>query len=238
MVQKIELGDVVIDVVLKDIKNVHLSVYPPNGRVRISAPSRMSLDTIRVFAISKLAWIRQQQKKIRDQERDTPREFIEKESHYVWGKRLLLAVIERNQPSTIEIKHNRMLMVIRPGASREERNALIEAWYREEIRNIAPRLIKEWEERIGVKHEQIFVQRMKTRWGSCNPRTRSIRLNTELARKPVDCLEYILVHELCHLIEPTHNDRFKELMNHYLPNWKHHRKVLNSLPLRHEDWGY
>jgi predicted metal-dependent hydrolase len=238
MATQVKLGDVSVDVVLKDIKNVHLSVHPPTGRVRIAAPSRMSLDTIRVFAVSKIGWIRQQQKKLREQERETPREFLERESHYVWGKRYLLSIREADQPPSVELKHSRMILSVRPATDRDKRQEIIEAWYRNELKQAAPALIAKWQSHLRVEVERYFVQRMKTKWGSCNPAMRSIRLNTELAKKPRECLEYIVVHEMVHLIERTHNARFVALMERYLPNWKVCRQVLNQLPVRHETWRY
>ena len=193
---------------LKDIKNVHLSVHPPTGRVRISAPSRMSLDTIRVFAISKLGWIKQQQRKLREQERETPREYLDRESHYVWGKRYLLKVIESDEPPSVELKHSQMLLRVRPATDEAKKQAIVEEWYREQLKEAVPPLIAKWEPLMGVKVERFFVQRMKTKWGSCNPGAGSIRLNTDLAKKPRECLEYIVVHEMVHLIERHHNDRF------------------------------
>jgi predicted metal-dependent hydrolase len=238
MASQIELGDITIDVILKDIKNVHLSVHPPAGHVRISAPRRMSLDTIRVFAISKLDWIKQQQAKLREQERETPREYVERESHYVWGKRYLLTVSESNQPPAIELKHSRMLLRVRPGTDEARRRTLVEAWYRERLKEAVPPLLERWQPRLGVQVERWFVQRMKTKWGSCNHRARTIRLNTELAKKPAECLEYIVVHELVHLLEPTHNARFVALMDRFMPRWQIHRQVLNQLPVRQETWSY
>lgn len=236
--REIELGDITVDVVLKDIKNVHLSVYPPNGRVRIAAPRRMSLETIRVFAISKLGWIKQQQAKLREQERETPRDYVERESHYLWGKRYLLSVLESDGPPGIELSHRRMLLRVRPGTGEEKRQALVEAWYRERLKEAVPPLLARWEPVLGVHVERWFVQRMKTKWGSCNHRARTIRLNTELAKKPPQCLEYIVVHELVHLLEPTHNARFIALMDHFLPKWQFHRQTLNRLPVRQESWTY
>lgn len=238
MTSQIELGDITVDVVLKDIKNVHLSVYPPTGRVRISAPRRMSLDTIRVFAISKLDWIKQQQAKLREQERETPREYVERESHYVWGKRYLLTVTESDEPPSVELKHSRMLLRVRPGTDEDKRQAIVEEWYREQLKEAVPPLLERWQPRLGVQVERWFVQRMKTRWGSCNHKARTIRLNTELAKKPVECLEYIIVHELVHLLEPTHNARFVALMDQFMPNWQLHRQALNRLPVRQERWSY
>lgn len=238
MASQIKLGGITVDVVLKDIKNIHLSVYPPEGRVRISAPSRMSLDTIRVFAISKLAWIKQQQKKLREQERETRREFLERESHYVWGKRYLLKLAEVDAAPAVELKHSRMILQVRPGTNNDKKQAILEAWYREQIKQAAPPLIARWERLLRVRVSQVYVQHMKTKWGGCNPATRSIRFNTELARKPRECLEYIVVHELAHLIEPTHNARFIALMDRAMPNWQLRRRQLNQLPVRHDEWTY
>lgn len=238
MPSRIELGDITVDVVLKDIKNVHLSVHPPTGHVRISAPKRMSLDTIRVFALSKLDWIKRQQAKLRGQERETPREYVERESHYVWGKRYLLSVTESDQPPAIELKHSRMILRVRPGTAEGKREALVEEWYREQVKAAVPPLLDRWQPQMGVSVERFFVQRMKTRWGSCNQKARTIRLNTELAKKPPECLEYIVVHELVHLLEPTHNARFLALMDRFMPKWQFHRDELNRLPVRRETWSY
>ena len=238
MTTQLYLGDIAVDVVLKDIKNVHLSVYPPAGRVRISAPSRMSLDTIRVFAISKLDWIRQQQAKLRDQERETPREYLDRESHYIWGKRYLLRVIERDQGPAVALKHSRMILTVRAGTDDAAKEAIVAQWYREQIKAVAPELIANWETILGVSVNRVFVQRMKTKWGSCNPRACTIRLNTELAKKPKECLEYIIVHEMVHLLEETHNARFVALMDQFMPKWQFCRQRLNRLPVRHADWDY
>ncbi len=235
---QIQLGDIPVDVVLKDIKNVHLSVHPPTGRVRISAPRRMSLDTIRVFAISKLDWIKQQQTRLREQERETPRDYVERESHYVWGKRYLLSVVESDEPPVIELEHSRMLLRVRPGTDSKKRQTIVERWYREQLKEAVPAMLVRWQPRLGVTAERFFVQRMKTKWGSCNHRARTIRLNTELAKKPAECLEYIVVHELVHLLEPTHNERFVGLLDRNMPHWRSHRDQLNRFPVSHEDWGY
>jgi len=238
MVTKIELGEIAVDVVKKDIKNVHLSVYPPTGKVRISAPLRMDLDTIRVFAISKLGWIKQQQKKVKEQEREPPREYLDRESHYLWGRRYLLKLIEKDATPEVELKHNQLLLQTRPAASQEKKQAVLEEWYRAQLKEAVPPLIAKWEPLMGVKMEGFFVQRMKTKWGSCSPGSASIRLNTDLAKKPRECLEYIVVHEMAHLLEPTHNSRFMALMDLFMPNWQFYREVLNRLPVRHESWQY
>jgi hypothetical protein len=235
---RIELGKITVDVVRKDIKNVHLSVHPPEGRVRIAAPKRMSLDILRVFAISKLAWIQEQQAKLREQERETPRQYLDRESHYVWGKRYLLAVTESDEPPAVELEPRRLRLRVRPGTGEEKRRELVEEWYRQQLKAALPALLEEWQPRLGVTVERWFVQRMKTKWGSCNPRARTIRLNTELAKKPAECLEYIVVHELVHLLEPTHNARFVALMDRFMPQWQYHRQTLNRLPVRQETWSY
>jgi predicted metal-dependent hydrolase len=238
MPEMIKLGGIVAEVVKKNIKNVHLSVYPPTGRVRISAPLRMSLDTIRVFAISKLAWIKQQQLKLREQERETPREYLDRESHHVWGKRYLLTALESNQVPSVELKHSRMLLQVRPRTHKKERQAIVEQWFREQLKKALPPLIAKWEPLMGVKVERFFVQRMKTKWGSCNHYAHNIRLNSDLAKKPQECLEYIVVHEMAHLLVPTHNARFVALMDRFMPKWQFYRAVLNRLPVRHENWEY
>lgn len=228
---QINLGDIAVDVVLKDIKNVHLSVYPPTGRVRISAPKRMRIDTIRLFAISKLDWIKQQQTRLQEQERETPREYVERESHYVWGKRYLLTVSESDEPPSIEVRHSRMHLRVRPRSNEDKRRAIVEEWYRGQLKEAVPPLLARWQPLLGVRMERFSVRRMKTRWGSCNYKARTIRLNTELTKKPAECLEYIVVHELVHLLEPTHNARFVALMDRFMPKWQFHRQALNRLPV-------
>lgn len=234
----ISLGAITAEVILKDIKNIHLSVYPPNGKVRIAAPLRMELDTIRVFAISKLGWIKQQQKKLREQERETPREYLERESHYLWGQRYLLKVIEKAVSPKIFIKQKKLWIQARPDTSAEKRAEILAEWYREQIRQKLPDLLAKWEPILGVKVNRIYIRHMRTKWGSCNPSAQSIRLNTELAKKPPECLEYIVVHEIVHMLEKSHNHRFVSLMDHYLPKWRYYRDTLNTLPIKHENWDY
>jgi hypothetical protein len=235
MTEQLDVGEMTIDVTFKDIKNVHLSVNPPNGNVRIAAPSKMSLDMVRVFTISKLAWIRKQQKKLRDQPRETARKYIDRESHYLWGERCLMKVVEKETSPSVVKDHDRLILTLRHNTSQEKRQAIVEAWYRDQIRQKLPPLIRKWEDAMGVKVERVFIQRMKTKWGSCNHQRGTIRLNSELAKKPPQCLEYVLVHELVHLLEPSHNARFKALMDRFMPEWRHHRDTLNSLPIGHSD---
>lgn len=234
----LQLGAIAVDVVLKDIKNIHLSVHPPAGKVRIAAPLRMDLETIRVFAITKLAWIKSQQKKLREQERETPREYLDRESHYVWGKRYLLKLIEKDAKPYVELKHRKIVLQLRPAASVEKKQEVLDAWYREQLKAAVPPLVAKWEKALGVKAGKVFVQKMKTKWGSCNPAAGNIRLNTDLAKKPLACLEYIVAHELAHLLERHHNERFIALMDVHMPQWRQYREVLNSLPLAHQEWGY
>ena len=238
MFAQIQLGEITVDVVKKGIKHIHLSVYPPTGAVRISAPLRMDLDTIRVFAISKLGWIKQQQQKLRAQERETSREYLDRESHYVWGKRYLLELLVREAGPVVELKHNKMVLQVRPGTSAAKKQDILDLWYRDQVRTAVPPLIAKWERHLGVRVQNILVRKMKTKWGSCSPRRGTIRLNTELAKKPPECLEYILVHEMAHLLEPTHNSRFVALMDRFMPKWRFLRETLNRLPVRHEEWGY
>jgi predicted metal-dependent hydrolase len=238
MVTKIDLGGIVVDVLKKDIKNVHLSVHPPSGKVRISAPLRMGTDTIRVFAISKLGWIKQQQKKLRAQERETPREYLNRESHYVWGKRYLLKVIEIDGAPGVDLRQGALLLRVRARSSDEKKRDVLDAWYRKQLKEAIPPLLAKWEPIMRVNVEKFFVQRMKTKWGSSNPHSKSIRLNSELAKKPLECLEYIVVHEMVHLLEPTHNRSFVALLDRFMPKWQFYRDNLNRLPVRHENWLY
>lgn len=236
MTTTIDLGGITAAVERKAIKHIHLKVYPPDGRVHICAPARVSLEAVRAFALSKLGWIQQQQAKLRAQEREPPREYVDRESHYVWGRRYLLQVVEADAAPAVELTPHHLVLRVRPGADTAKKRAVLDEFYRRQLRAAAPPLIAHWEPILGVQVAQLFVQRMKTRWGSCNPRARHIRLNTELARKPLPCLEYVVVHELVHLLEPSHNARFHALMDQFLPLWRQHRAELNRLPLSHQDW--
>lgn len=233
----LNLGDVSVEVVRKNIKNLHLSVHPPTGRVTIAAPARMSPDAIRVFAISKLGWIRRQRTRLSAQVRETPREYIDRESHYLWGRRYLLTVQERDEPPAIIRRHNRLTLGVRPGTDTEARAAIMASWYREQIRSAIPALLDKWQPVLGVACNRVLIQKMKTQWGSCNAVTRNIRLNTELAKKPPECLEYVLVHELTHLREPNHGERFVAILDAQLSGWREARALLNAAPLAHEVWS-
>lgn len=235
---QLKLGDIIIDVEQKDIKNIHLSVYPPAGSVRISAPLRMDLDTIRVYALSKLNWIRKQQAKLRGQDREAPREFLNRESHYYNGKRYLLKVIEIEAPARIELKHSTLLLYVRPGAPTEKRQSILDEWYRLQLKRAVPELIEKWEKKLNVKVNEFGIRKMKTRWGSCNREAKRIWLNLELAKKPPECLEYVVVHEMVHFLERKHNELFTAYMNEYLPKWRFCKDELNRLPVKHESWNY
>ena len=234
----LRLGETRIELVRKDIKHVHLTVHPPAGRVRIAAPRHLSDDAVRAFAIAKLGWIRRQQAKLRDQERETPRELVDRETHYVWGRRVLLRVVEADAPSRVELSPLRLTLHVRPGTPARKRITLLEEWSRSQLRAALPALLPKWERRLRVRVRRVFVQRMKTKWGSSNPRTGTIRLNTQLVRKPLECLDYLVAHEVAHLRESKHDARFVELMDSLLPSWRSIRQTLNRLPVRHEDWEY
>lgn len=234
----IQLGDLVIDVELKDIKNIHLSVYPPSGKVRIAAPERMDLDTIRVFAISKLKWIKKQQEAFKNQERETEREYLTRESHYYLGQRYLLKVIQHDSSPKIILKKKEIQMYVRPETTQEKKQEVLDEWYRSELKRIIPPMIENWEEKIGVKSNEYGIKKMRTKWGTCNHDEKRIWLNLELAKKPLECIEYIVVHELLHIIEPSHNQQFISLLDNFMPKWKFFREELNRLPFSHLDWKY
>lgn len=236
--EQIKLGDITVDVELKDIKNVHLSVYPPKGRVRIAAPQRMNLDTIRIYAISKLSWIKKQQQKFQTQVREAPREYLNREGHYYLGSRYLLKVIEHDAPPVITLKHKTIEMRLRPNTDMLKKQLIMDEWYRSQLKIILPPMIKKWEKTMGVSLFEFGIKKMKTKWGTCNREAKRIWLNLELAKKPFQCVEYIVVHEMVHLLERNHNDTFIAYMNQFLPEWKELKKELNKLPVSHRDWEY
>jgi predicted metal-dependent hydrolase len=236
--QEIQLGDITVEVTQKDIKNVHLSVYPPFGQVKIAAPNRMDLDTIRIYAITKLSWIRKQQAKIKAQKRESPREYLTKESHYYLGKRYLLDVIEDNTAPKVILKHNKIELHIRPETDTIKRKEILDEWYRVKLKEMIPLLIEKLEKVMNVEVKEFGVKKMKTKWGTCNIDAQRIWLNLELAKKPSNCLEYIVIHEMTHLLERNHNTRFVALMNQFMPNWKEVKEELNRLPVSHTEWGY
>lgn len=226
----INVDDIKVDVCFKKIKHVYLRVKPPDGKVLVSAPKHLKTDDVRDFVIARLGWIREQAGRIRARENTPACNFLEGETHYVWGIQYVLALQEKEQTPAVTLEHDKMVLTTRSGADQDKRRAVVEKWHRDQIRKTAPALIKKWEKIMGVAVEKLFVRRMKTKWGSCNIRKRTIRLNTILATKPMECLEYIVVHELAHLLEPSHNGRFKNLMDRFLPAWPRYRRMLNDLP--------
>jgi len=236
MTQTLQLGDISLTVTQKDVKNVHLSVHPPDGRVTLVMPTSTRMDVARAYAISKLSWIREQQRQFQNQARESDREFIERESHYLWGRRYLLRVVYKNEKPRITVDHKHITLQVRPHSDRSKRAKIFHHWHKSLLHETIPPLMAKWEAKMGVQASTYFLQRMKTKWGSCNPQSRTIRLNTELVKKPKDLLEYVIVHELAHLIEPTHNDRFIAILDRHYPTWREARTELNALPLSHESF--
>ena len=236
MAETIQLGEIAIALTRKDVKHVHLSVHPPSGRVTLVAPNGTRSEVARAYAISKLGWIRDQQAKMRDQARETPRQFVERESHYLWGRRYLLTVREEEAKPSIRLSHRAIMLTVRHGSSTAKRAAVMHEWHKSLLHKAVRELIAKWEPRLGVDVGGYFLQRMKTKWGSCNHRARTIRLNTELVKKPKDLLEYVVVHEMLHLMEPTHSERFLGLMSRHYPAWREARAELNELPLAAASW--
>jgi predicted metal-dependent hydrolase len=235
----IEVRGIPVEIVRKDIKNLHVGVYPPEGRVRVAAPLRLDDEAVRLAVITRLGWIRRQQEGFQEQDRQSQREMATGESHYFLGRRYRLDVVEREGPPAIEVSNNTtMVLRVRTGTDRGVRDAVLQRWYRARLREQLPSLVTKWEARIGVQVAEIRVKRMKTRWGTCNSEARRIWLNLELVKKPICCLEYILAHEMAHLLERHHNERFRDLMDAAMPQWRLYREELNRAPLAHEEWRY
>jgi predicted metal-dependent hydrolase len=235
----IEVRGLPIEIVRKDIKNLHVGVYPPVGRIRVAAPLRISDEAVRLAVISRLAWIRRQQAHFTNQERQSQREFATGESHYFQGRRYRLNVIEHDGPAFVHLSNNRtMQLFVGPRNDENKREAVVQQWYRRVLQKQIPQLLAKWGSKVGVTVAEVRIRRMKTRWGSCNADARRIWLNLELAKKSPACLEYILVHEMVHLRERHHNERFRFLMDTVMPNWRLYRAELNQAPLSHERWSY
>ncbi|MBA3702352.1 MAG: SprT family zinc-dependent metalloprotease [Rubrobacter sp.] len=233
----IEVGGIRVEVVRKPIKNLHLSVHPPDGRVRVSAPSHIDDEAVRLAVVSKLSWIRRHQKTFADQPRQSQREMISGESHYFLGRRYRLNVTERNGPNRVTLNGtSELTMQLRPGTDRDRREQLLNAWYRRRMKELVPDLIAKWQPIIGVEVADWGIKKMKTRWGSCNTRDNRVWLNLELAKKSLNCIEYVLVHEMVHLLERNHSEHFKALMDKFLPQWQLYRDELNQAPLSYEEW--
>ena len=218
---------------------MHLAVYPPTGRIRLAAPLKTDAEVMRLFAISKIGWIKKHIKNFKEQPRESPREYQSGESHYFMGKRYLLKVVEVDGPQKVHIKGLKTIQLnVRPNTSTESRAIVLKEWYRKELKKQLPELIAKWEKVIGVKCNDWGVKQMRTKWGACNIASKRIWINLELSKKPQMCLEYIIVHELIHLLERNHNDRFVSLMNKFMPKWRMHRDELNKLPVAHNEWHY
>ncbi len=237
MNEAFELGDITVDLVRKKVRNVHLSVHPPEGRVTMVAPVSTRTEVARAYAISRLAWIRRQRSLLLAQARETPRQFRERESHELWGRRYLMTVVELDAKPAVKLSHRRITLSVRPGHDLEKRAKVIHAWHKELMHAYVPQLIAKWEARLGVRVSGYFLQRMKTKWGSCNHLAGNIRLNTELVKKPKDLVEYVVLHEMLHLLEPTHSERFVSLLQRHWPQWRESRAELNALPLAPEIWA-
>jgi predicted metal-dependent hydrolase len=232
-------SNISVDVVRKDIKNMHLAVYPPTGRIRIAAPLNVNDEAVRLFAISKISWIRKHQRNFVAQVRQSPRVYKQRESHYFQGKRYLLRVTEKEAPPKVELKTKTYIdLFVRPNSTLEQRHSIINGWYRTQLKKLIPDLIDKWENKIGVKVSGWQVKQMKTKWGTCNIEEKRIWLNLELAKKPQQCLEYVIVHEMLHLLERHHNDIFMNHLEFFLPNWKQLKNELRQLPVSHAEWKY
>ena len=235
----IKIANIDIDVIRKDIKNMHLAVYPPLGRIRLAVPHKTDEEVLRLFAISKLGWIKKHVKNFQEQARETKRDYVSGESHYFQGKRYILEVKHQEGCSKVKVRGVKYIdLFIKKEATTADKSKIIKEWYRKQLKAQLPDIISKWEKVIGVKAEDWGVKQMKTKWGACNIEAKRIWLNLELSKKPPICLEYIVVHELVHLLERHHNDRFIKHMDTFMPKWRLYRDELNSLPVVHNDWGY
>lgn len=234
----IVVSGISVQVVRKPIKNLHLSVCPPDGHVRVAVPLHMNDDSVRLAVITRLSWIKKQQASFQAQPRQSDREMVTGESHYVFGKRYRLEVIERQGRHEVVLKQNTLQLFVKPGTSTQNRALLLNEWYRKQLKARIPELLIHWQSVIGKQVSHWGIKRMKTKWGSCNIEQRRIWLNLELAKKPIECLEYILVHELVHLLERHHNNRFKAYMDKFLPQWQQCRDILKREPLSSEKWDH
>ena len=227
----IAVGDLNIPVSRKNIRHVHIAVYPPDGYVCISAPLDRRSEVIRAFALTRLGWIKARQAEFQTQSRQGELDFITRESHYLWGRRYLLVVEEEESAPRIEVMPRQIVLTVRPGSDKACRERIMHDWHKSLLRKELAPLIRQWEKTLGVTVNAFFVQKMKTKWGSCTPGRGYVRFNTELVKKPKDLLEYIVVHELCHLLEPRHSEKYFALLSHYYPRWKEAREFLNELPV-------
>ena len=238
MLEEATIGELNVIIVRRPIKNMHLSVFPPAGHVSVSVPEHTRTDLIRVFLLGKLAWIRKQQKQFTQQDREPMREYVTRESHTVWGRRYLLSVVESSDKPRVVLSSRKLTLFVKPDMGRVAREAVFDKWLRALVREAAMARLPRLEASLGVRIQGLYVQRMKTKWGSCNHEQRHIRLNSELARQPQTSLEYILLHELAHLIEPTHGAAFQALLDEHSSKWREERESLNRKPVRHQHWDF
>ena len=236
---RIVVGGITIQVVRKAIKNLHLGVYPPNGRVRVAAPLAVSDEAVRLAVVGKLGWIKRQRLKFENQPRQSIREMVSGESHYYLGRRYRLRVVNQAGVGRIHFPNSiTMELQIPQSAGIETRLRVLDGFYRGRLRELVPPMLDKWQKELGVQVAEWGIKKMKTRWGSCNSRARRVWINLELAKKPVACIDYLVLHELVHLVERNHGDRFIALMDKHLPHWRLHRQELNAAPLGNERWGY
>jgi len=236
---EIKVGNITAILIRKKIKNLHLSVLPPDGRVRVSAPLSMNDDAIKMLIATRLSWIHKQQSKFESQERQTYREYVSGESHYYLGKKYRLEVLYKDERPKVILKgKTKIILSVRPGTDLTKRHKIMQSWYRTELYKFVEAKLPYWEQKIGIHVNELKIKRMKTRWGTCNSRASRIWLNLELAKKPPQCIEYVLVHEMIHFLENKHNDSFRKYMDRYYPNWKYIRDELNKNPLAFEVWEF
>lgn len=234
---RLTISGLEVEIVRKDIKNLHLGVYPPHGRVRVATPLLVSDDAVRLAVISKLGWIRRQQAAFEAQPRQSQREVVSGETHFFLGRRYRLRLLAHSGPIKIAVRRAYLEVHARPETTPEQRERALQAWYRQQLKALIPPLLEKWQPLLGVEVADWGIRKMKTKWGTCNILERRIWLNLELAKKPVECLEYLVVHELAHLLERNHNDRFIGILDTHLPQWRHSRQLLNAMPLGHEEWA-
>ena len=236
---EIQVGGVAVRIVRKDIKNLHLGVYPPSGWVRVAAPLRVSNEAVRLAVIGKLGWIKRQRARFEAQPRESKREMVSGESHFFLGQRFRLRVVNHDRAGKVVVRNKATIELhIQGETNAEQRARMLQGWYRQQLKQLIPPLLEKWQPVLDVQVVDWAIKRMKTKWGSCNVKAGRVWLNLELAKKPVQCLEYIIVHELAHLLERHHNDKFIALMDKFLPKWRLHRGELNRAPLAHETWSY
>jgi predicted metal-dependent hydrolase len=222
------ISGIPVEVCKKNIKNMHLYVKPPNGKVTVSAPLSMNDETIERFVRTKAGWVKRQVEKFKMQPRQSEREYISGETLYVWGRQYFLQVEHGTSKNSLLLSGNKAILTVRKGSSIRQRENFIREWYRGILKKEIERLLPKWEEHTGIRCNRWQTKYMTTRWGTCNIQKRKIWLNLQLAKKTPDCLEYVILHELLHLVEKHHNDAFISLMDTYMPYWREVKKALND----------